>query len=45
VNILNKQPQTTDKGWSTILVVGHGSENLIRDYEHGILEVSIGQVH
>jgi hypothetical protein len=26
-NILNKQPRTNDKGWSSILVVGRGANN------------------
>jgi hypothetical protein len=26
-NILNKQPRTNDKGWSSSLGVGHGANN------------------
>jgi hypothetical protein len=26
-NILNKQPRTSDKGWSSSLGVGHGANN------------------
>jgi hypothetical protein len=27
VNILNKQPRTNDKGWSSSLEVGRGAKN------------------